>query len=308
MSTTENPAPDTATAFADGCAFIDGDYVPVAEARIPILDWGFVRSDVTYDVVAVWQGRFFRLQDHLDRFVRGISELRMTAPYDREAIAAILHGCVRRTRLTNAYVEMILTRGTPPRGSRDPRQCHNRFYAFAIPYVWIVPPDGQEHGAHLVVSRVPRIPPESVDPTVKNFHWGDMMRGVFEAYDRGGEVVVLTDGHDHITEGPGFNLFAAADGRLVTPARGVLPGITRQTVIELAEALHIAVEIRALSERELHAADEIFLSSTAGGVMPVTCLNGNTVGDGHPGPITARLRQRYWEAHEDPQYATPVDY
>ena len=308
MSTEVTPESDTARALANGCAFVDGDYVPVAEARIPILDWGFVRSDVTYDVVAVWQSRFFRLQDHLDRFLRGIGELRMTSPYDRDAIATILHGCVRQAALTNAYVEMILTRGIPPAGSRDPRQCRNRFYALAVPYVWIVPPERQALGAHLVVSRVPRIPPESVDPTVKNFHWGDMMRGVFEAFDRGGEVVVLPDGHGNITEGPGFNLFAVVDGRLITPARGVLLGITRQTVIELAEALPIEVDVRALGERELRAADEIFITSTAGGVMPVTCLDGLAVGDGHPGPITARIQRRYWKAHEDPRYSTPVAY
>lgn len=304
----EQAAAPAARRFAGGAAFIDGQYVPMAEARVPINDWGFTRSDVTYDVVGVWGGRFFRLQDHLDRFFRGIDRLHMRCPHDRAEVTAILQRCVALAGLRQAYVELILTRGVPPEGSRDPRQCVNRFYAFAIPYVWIVKPDQQETGIDLAVSRVPRIAPESVDPTVKNFHWGDLVRGLFEAYERGGDSAVLTDGRGHVTEGPGFNLFAWRDGRLVTPADGVLLGITRKAVIEIAESLNVKVEVRPLGEAELRRAEEIFISSTAGGVMPVTRLDGRPVGDGTPGPLTLRLKQLYWQAHEDPALTTPVDY
>ena len=307
MSQLETPLEEL-NPFADGVAFVDNEYMPIAKARIPITDWGFLRSDVTYDVVAVWGGGFFRLQDHLDRFFRGIGKLHMAAPHERDGIAAILAECVRRSGLREAYVEMILTRGTPPPGSRDPRACENRFYALAIPYVWIAPPEKQEQGLHMIISGVPRIAPESVDPTVKNFHWGDMVKGLFEAYERGGETVVLTDGKGNITEGPGFNLFASIGGRLVTPAGGVLLGITRKTVIELAASLNVKVDVGTLTERELRQADEIFISSTAGGIMPVTRLDDNVVGDGGPGPITLRLRQMYWDAHEGGKYVTRIDY
>lgn len=295
-----------ANVYAEGAAFIDNEYVPIAEARIPIRDWGFVRSDVTYDVVAVWQGAFFRLDDHLDRFFRGIDRLHMRCPHDRDEVTAILSQCVRLAELEDAYVEMILTRGVPAKGSRDPRQCENRFYAFAIPYVWIASPEKQVEGLNLVVAKVPRIAPESVDPTVKNFHWGDLVRGLFEAYDRGGETAVLTDGNGNITEGPGFNLFCVKDGRLITPKLGVLEGITRKAVIELAQSLNVKVEVGTLAEATLRQADEIFLSSTAGGVMPVTRLDGAAVADGTPGPLTERLKQLYWDAHADPRYARPV--
>ena len=307
MSQLETPLEEL-NPFADGVAFVDNEYMPIAKARISITDWGFLRSDVTYDVVAVWGGGFFRLQDHLDRFFRGIGKLHMAAPHERDGIAAILAECVRRSGLREAYVEMILTRGTPPPGSRDPRACENRFYAMAIPYVWIAPPEKQEQGLHMIISGVPRIAPESVDPTVKNFHWGDMVKGLFEAYDQGGETVVLTDGKGNITEGPGFNLFASIGGRLVTPANGVLLGITRKTVIELAASLNVKVDVGILTESELRQADEIFISSTAGGVMPVTRLDDNVIGDGGPGPITLRLRQMYWDAHDGGKYVTRIDY
>ena len=299
---TENP-------FRDGCAWIDGDYVPIAEARIPILDTGFTRSDLTHDVVSVWNGRFFRLEAHLNRFENNFNRLSMTHRLSRQERQEILFECVRRSGIKTAYVQMIMTRGVPPRGVRDPRQFENRFYAFAIPYVWILKMEDQEIGTHIVICRdTVRIPPQAVDPTVKNFHWGDLVQGMFEAYDRGGVLAVLTDDEGHITEGPGFNLFAYHKGVLRTPARGVLEGITRMTVLELAEALDIPTSREMFGMDILTEADEIFLSSTAGGVLPVTTMDGSPVKDGKPGKITMQLRKRYWEAHDEDRWSTPVDY
>ena len=119
---------------------------------------------------------------------------------------------------------------------------------------------------------------------------------------------MLTDGNGQITEGPGFNLFALRGGHLMTPARGVLLGITRQTVIDLAETLNVKVEAGPVSESDLRGADEIFLSSTAGGVMPVSQLDGKPVGDGGPGPLTWRIREMYWAAHDEPRYTTAIQY
>src|ERR687898_3297713 len=123
-------------AYANGAAFVDGQFVPIAEARVPTLDWGFLRSDATYDVAHVWRGAFFRLEDHLDRFVRGMERLRMSPPYGRAQIREILVECVRLSGLRDAYVEVVSTRGVPPPGSRDPRECENSLFAFAVPFVW----------------------------------------------------------------------------------------------------------------------------------------------------------------------------
>src|ERR671933_1836971 len=221
-------------AFTDGAAFVDGRFVPVAEARVPILDWGFLRSDATYDVAHVWRGSFFRLEDHLDRFERGMARLRMSLPYDRAEIRGILTECVRLGGLRDAYAEIICTRGVPPPGSRDPRECENNLFAFAVPFVWIADPERQERGLGATISGVQRIGPESVDPTVKNYHWLDLELGLYEAYERGGETVILVDRADNVVEGPEFNVFTVKDARVATPRRGVLEGITRKTAIELA--------------------------------------------------------------------------
>lgn len=203
--------------------------------RIPILDSGFVRSDLTYDVAAVWEGRFFRLDDHLDRLLAGCEKLRLTPPVTREQIREAMIESVRKSGLRNAYVEAIVTRGIPNMGERDPRNWTSRFYAYAIPYVWIVAPEQQEIGTSVVIAqRTQRIPLNSVDPTVKNIHWGDLTRGLFEAYDRGAWVAVHPDNHGMITESAGFNVFAVVDDILRTPARGVLEGITRRTALGVA--------------------------------------------------------------------------
>jgi branched-chain amino acid aminotransferase len=111
-----------------------------------------------------------------------------------------------------------------------------------------------------------------------------------------------------VAEGPGFNVFALVDGVLRTPAGGVLEGITRRTVLELAAAQEIRAEAADLPVASLYRATELFLTSTAGGVMPVTTLDGQPVGDGRPGPVTTALRDAYWALHTDPRFTTEVDY
>ena len=123
--------------FPPGVAYIDGDYRPMSEAKISVLDWGFLRSDATYDVVHVWRQRFFRLDKHLDRFSNSVDQLQMTLPFDRDGLTGVLMECVRLSGHDDAYVEMICTRGVSPTFSRDPRDAVNTFIAFAIPFGWV---------------------------------------------------------------------------------------------------------------------------------------------------------------------------
>jgi len=294
--------------FSNGAAWVDNRFVPIAEAKISILDWGFLHSDATYDVAHVWKGKFFRLDDHIDGCLSGIDRLHMSIPHNRGDLRTILIDCVRRSGIRDAYVEMICTRGLPKPGSRDPRECTNRLFAFAVPFVWIANPQKQKQGLHLIVSSLQRIPPESVDPTVKNYHWLDMVMGLFEAYDRGGETAVVVDAQKNLVEGPGFNIFAVNNHTVTTPARGVLEGITRRTVIELATGYGYQVMQAPLSADRARSADEMFVTSTAGGVIPVTKIDGHKIGSGTPGPVTRKLQKGYWMVHEDPRHALKIEY
>jgi branched-chain amino acid aminotransferase len=294
--------------FEGGSVFIDGDWKPLSEAKLSLFDWGFTRSDATYDVASVWKGAFFRLDDHLDRFFASMTKLRMAIPYSRDEVRTIVHGCVRAGGLRDAYVAMVCTRGVPPPGSRDPRLATNRFYAYAVPFVWIAPPEKQRAGIDLHVSRRVRIAPESVDPTVKNYHWLDLVQSMFDAYDRGGDTSCVVDAGGNVTEGPGFNVFAVKDGVVSTAARGVLEGVSRRTVLELCQARAIPLRVGALPADTLADADEVFLSSTGGGVLPIAKVDGKPVGAGFPGPVTQRLHDAYWALHDDPRHRDPVVY
>jgi branched-chain amino acid aminotransferase len=291
-----------------GAAWIDGRYSPVEEARISVLDLGVTRSDGTYDVVHVWDGRFFRLDAHLDRFTASLARLRLDPGHDRAQIEDILHGCVRHAGLREAYVSMTCTRGRLPPGSRDLRTARPTFYCYAVPFVWISSPERQQAGASLWVSDLVRIPPASVDPRVKNYHWLDLDLALLGAYDHGADLVALRDLSGAITEGPGYNVFAWVDGRWLTPAGGTLAGVTRRTTIELAQQAGQPVEEGRLAADDLRQAAEVLVTSTAGGIMPVTAVDGKPVGDGVPGPLTIRLRDRYWASHTDPRYTIPVRY
>ena len=293
---------------ADGIAWVNGTYLPLAEASIPLTDRGFVRSDATYDVTHVRDGRFFRLDDHIDRFFASMAGLHMKLALSREEIAGILTECVRRSGLRDSYVQMTCTRGVPPKGTRDPRLCENRFYAFAQPFVWIASPAQQVEGISMIVSDIRRIPPESVDPKIKNFHWLDLTMGIFDAYEREALVSVLTDGAGNVTEGAGFNVFAVTGHTLVTPEEGVFQGMTRRTALDLAASLQLDVQCRPLAADELRVADELFISSTAGGIMPVTTLDGRSVGDGRPGRRTRQIADAYWAAHDAGPWVVEVDY
>ncbi len=299
----------TTDAFTSGVAYIDGGYRPVAEANISILDWGFNRSDVTYDVVHVVDGAFFRLNDHIERFLDGLAKLRLDPGLSRGEIVTVLHGCVALSGLRDSYVEMLCTRGKPPPHVRDLRLTDHRFIAYAIPYISISGERPPGEGLHAsVASTVERIRPEAIDPTVKNFHWGDLVRGMFEAYDRGAEEVILTDGLGKVTEGPGFNVFAVVNGLVRTPQHGVLLGITRRTVLEICQTLDIRFKEGPLEVDALMEADEIFVTSTAGGVMPVTTLDGELVGVGQQGALTERIRKAYWDWHLESNLSELVDY
>ncbi|GAM90465.1 hypothetical protein ANO11243_085090 [Dothideomycetidae sp. 11243] len=296
--------------YATGIAWIEGDYVPLAEARIPLLDQGFMHSDLTYDVPSVWAGRFFRLDDHLDRLEASCKKMRLNMPLPREQVSQILCEMVIKSGIKDAFVELIVTRGLKGVRGFDPRvPFKNNLYMFVQPYVWVMDPEVQKVGGHAVVARtVRRIPPGAIDPTVKNLQWGDLTRGLFEAADRGATYPFLTDGDANITEGSGFNICIIKDGVLRTPDRGVLHGITRKSVIDAARFNNIEVRVETVPTDLVYQADEILMCTTAGGIMPITTLDGKSVRDGKVGPVTKKIWDTYWQMHYDEKFSFRLDW
>ncbi|MFV0473886.1 MAG: aminotransferase class IV [Pikeienuella sp.] len=295
--------------YSKGAAYLNGDFMPIGEAAIPVAHWGYRRSDVTYDVVGVWEGNFFRLDDHVARFRASMNRLRMTPKESDGDIRRILHKVVALSGLRAAYVAMDCLRAVPPPGApRHPAHTPCYLMCFAVPWVSVASEEQVERGMRLMIPKVRRIPPESFDPTVKNFHWGDLTEGQFEALDAGAEFAILLDAEGNVTEGAGFNVFSVTGGVVATPDRGALEGITRRSVMELCEELGLKLEIRPISAAEFREADEIFTCTTAGGIMPASRIDGRIMGNDRPGPISTRLKERFWSRRAEGWHATPVDY
>ena len=293
----------------EGCGYMDGEYLRISEMRIPVTDLGFQLSDMCYDALHIHQGRYFRMHDHLDRFERAIQERRYnTLGTDRDGFANILLECASKSGLRQAMVTIVATRGTPISGHKDLRSCQNRLMAWVVPYYSVVTEEENRSGCDIVVANTLRIPPEAVDPTIKNYGRLDFVRSLFEAYDRQAKYAVLLDSDGCVTEGRGWNIFGLRNGRLISPDEGVLPGITRKTVIELAKYLNIDAQLANMTVHELKQSEEIFLTSTAGGIVPVKSIDGEKVGEGEPGPVTQRLTRMYWDLHQDDAHSTPVNY
>ncbi|HEY9216056.1 MAG TPA: aminotransferase class IV [Ancylobacter sp.] len=295
--------------YSRGAAYMDGKFVPISEAKIPVGDWGFTHSDVTYDVVHVTDGGFFRLEDHLDRFHRSLEGYRLNPGVSRAQMREILGKVVALSGLKDAFVAMLSTRGVPRVfGSRDPADCDNTFIAYAVPWIDVIKPDVQERGAHLLVAQVPRISQNSLDPTLKNYMWRDFTRGMFEAKDKGFDTAILLDAEGYLTEGAGFNVFIVKGDEVITPDRGALRGITRLAVLDLCPELGLVPKVAPITFDELMDADEVFTTTTAGGVMPASRVNERIYGNDRPGPISAKLKALYWQKHKEGWHMTPVDY
>ena len=295
--------------WSRGAAYLDGAFMPVGEAKLSITDWGYRRSDATYDVVSVWDGSFFRLDDHLARFRRSIDAMRFAPKESDEEIRRILHRLVALSGLREAYVAVDCMRGRPaPELRYHPVNAPSILAAFAIPYVWQMKPDVIARGAHMIIAKTPRIPDVCLDARIKNFHWADMTAALFEAEERGADNPILLDLDGNVTEGPGFNVFCVSNDVVVTPDRNVLHGISRLSAIDLCAELGLKCETRPLPADEFRAADEIFLTSTAGGIIPVSRLDQTILGNDRPGPVSERLREAYWQKRRAGWHAEPVDY
>ena len=190
---------------------------------------------------------------------------------------------------------------------RDPRKATPRVMAFAVTFGWILKPEDFEKGLDVLLTDIKRIPPSSVDPTIKNYHWMDLVTGMLDAYEQGHQTAILIDENNNISEGPGFNIFSIDRSGVSTPDHGVLEGITRQTVINLSKELGLEVNAKPISIEMLKLSDELFATSTAGGVMPITKVSSKKIGSGKVGNITRQIHKLYWEKHSDPDWTLSVE-
>jgi len=297
--------------YGHGSAFISGKYVSIDDASIPIGDLGFTQADATYDVVSASKGLIFRLEDHLDRFEASCAKFRLRNPNNRGQTTEILKNMLKLAGTREAYIWWGVTRGRMPDTDRGNSNAYeNCFYGFVVPYLYIADDDMRARGMDLMVSqKYIRIPPKSLDPTAKNTHWMDLKLSIFEAHDNGYDWSVLCDADGYLTESPGANIFFIKRGTLHTPDSGCLEGITRQTAIDLAAEMGVPVNTGRLHVDQLRQADEAFITSTGGGILPVNSVDGHVLGGAAgPGELTTKMHNLYWTKRWGGWRGTPVDY
>ena len=297
--------------YKQGSAFVVDHYCPLMEASVPLVSDLVLHSDVVYDAVTTSRGNFFRLDYHQDRFARSVNLVRMKHPFTREQEAEVLHNLVAMTGLKDTLVVWMVSRQL--KGERghaaNPDAWESQFYAFVVAYPSLITDEQRIRGIDMIVSEQLRISPKAVDPRAKNFHWLDLNMSLHEAGDRGAEYSVLPNEDDNLTECPGSNIFLVKDGELFTPSSGCLEGGTRDAVIELCKDLGIPCHVTDVPSDQLRQADEAFMASSAGSIMPVNRVDGRLLGDQDgPGAITTRLHNLYWERRWDGWRADPVDY
>jgi branched-chain amino acid aminotransferase len=287
-----------------GAAYLNGEFVSADEAKVSIFDSGFIGGVAVFDTMACWRGGLFKLPQHRARFERSAHAAMIPLCCGGVELEAIIVETARRSGLRDAYVQAIATRGrrpTPSMPSNEPT-----LIVYAVPYVWLWPQEKAESGISVMIPSIRQWPAAVVDPKIKNFNRMHTHLARMEADRAGADDVVLLDDRGLLTESRGSNCFVVRGGQLYTPQSGILEGITRQTVFEIAAELAIPAAERDLTPFDLYTAEEAFLCSTAGGIFPIAVADGRTVGAGSLGPITRRVRERYWERHLGGPDVTPV--
>jgi len=268
-------------------AFLNGEFMPVEEARVSVLDRGFLFGDGVYELIPAYEGRLFRLNEHLQRLARSLTEVRIPSPCTDERWRQILRDLIARARGGDLSVYLQITRGVAPRDHGFPRNVEPTVFAMASPLV--------SADTELLVTGVSAA-------TLEDMRWRrcdiksvSLLGNVLlrqQALDAGAvEAILIRNGF--VTEGAASNLFIVQQGRIKTPPLGtdLLPGITRDTVLELARLNELPCLEKAIPHAELFTADEIWLTSSSKEVLPVTQLNGVRVGKGRPGPVWLRVHQ-----------------
>ncbi|MDJ0851013.1 MAG: branched-chain-amino-acid transaminase [Myxococcota bacterium] len=277
--------------------WIDGRVVDVAEARVPVTDHGLLYGDGVFEGIRVYGGRLFRLDDHLARFAAGAKALALEPPGGVPAVREIVLETVRTHGEAEAYVRLVLTRGEGALGV-DPTTCHSPRLFCLVADVTIYPAEKLRDGIDLVTASLRRPAPDMLDPRIKSLNYLNNVLAKLEARQRGADEALLLGAQGLVAEASVANLFAVVGGELRTPpvTDGALEGITRRTVLELAGGLGIPARECSLGRFDLFAAEEVFLTGSGAGLVPVRSLDGRTIGAGRPGPVYAKVRAAFLDA------------
>jgi branched-chain amino acid aminotransferase len=279
--------------------YIDGEYLRESDAKISVFDHVVLYGDGVYDTCCAWGGKVFKLKEHIDRLFESAYAVKIEPPLQKEELKKVVLETVRRNELQDAYVKIILTRGVGELPLLSPYGCTPSLIIFAKPYMRLVGGDTHNKGIRVKLASVRRIPDQCLPSKVKSINYQNHVLVRLEANEAGYDdgIEITTDGY--VAEAPGYNIFIVKNGELFTPSENILMGITRQTVIEMAKQAGVKTYETRLTTFDLFNADEVFFSSTAGGIFPVVEVDGRIIAKGEPGPFTSRMHRIYHELLEN---------
>jgi branched-chain amino acid aminotransferase len=282
-------------------AYFNGRYVPEAEVRVPFRDRSFLYGDGCFDMTRTFNGRPFKVKEHIDRFYRSLAYLRIDIGMSAAEMTDITHEVVRRNahllgQGDDFWVGQRVSRGVKAVGDEGFEHTGPNVVVDCMPLPFKARAAHYRDGIRVIVPSVRRTPPSSLSPRVKTHNYLNMVMADMEARERDPEAwAVLLDENGNLCEGQGSNIFVVKDGRISTPqGRYVLEGVSRQTVIDLARQEGFEVVERDIDLYDAYTADEVFLTSTSLCLCPVSKVNGAVIADGKvPGPVVKRITDAY---------------
>lgn len=268
--------------------YVDGKFVPQSEATISVFDHGLLYGDGVFEGIRAYNGRIFKLEQHVTRLFHSAKAIDLKIPHTKEEMANIILESCRKNDIHDGYIRPVVTRGPGDLGL-DPRKCKRgpSVVVIAQPGIALFKAD---KGLRMTTSSYRRVPPQSLSPSIKSLNYLNNIMAKVEANQYGVDEALLLDIHGYVSEASAENFFIVKNHTVITPWSSTnLPGVTRETVLELAPQLGLKAEERLFALYDVWAADEAFLTGTAAEIGPVVELDSRQIGDGKPGPITKSI-------------------
>jgi len=274
--------------------FIDGKFYGERDAKVSVFDHGFLYGDGVFEGIRSYNGRVFKLKEHVDRLFSSAHSILLEIPLSFAEVCRAVVDTIRANKLKDSYVRLVVTRGIGTLGL-NPRSCKKPSVVVIAGKIQVYPPEMYAQGMEMVTVPTVRNLHSAVNPAIKSLNYLNNILAKIEANNAGVEEAVMLNAEGYVAEGTADNLFIVKNGALLTPplSSGALYGITRATVIELAEQAGVRVSEPNLTRYDLFNADECFVTGTGAEIMPVVKIDGRAVGSGKPGALTAKLVEAY---------------
>jgi branched-chain amino acid aminotransferase len=295
MSTTLKPSkPSPTTGAGVPTVWLDGKWCDRETATVSVYDHGLLYGDGVFEGIRVYGGKIFKLSEHIDRLYDSAKAIWLTIPMPKDEMVSVTEEAVRRSGIAEAYIRHIITRGVGDLGL-DPRKCPKPSIIIIVDTIRLFPEEVYETGLQVVTAGTPIPHREALSPRVKSLNYLAHILAKIEGIHSGADEVLMLDSEGHVAEGSGQNIFVVKNGVIRTPAAyaGILKGVTRDVVIELAREAGYDMQETMLNRYDVYTADEAFFTGTASELIAIRQVDGRTIGNGKPGPVTRDLRSRF---------------